>query len=275
MIRRDPNAILIALRMDPARRHLFVEGHRDRLFFDWLVSDRIHPDATILEIDLVDIPDQGVGGMRARLLAFARLVSDQQERLMCFADADYDRLFARDIPKFVWMTDGRDLEGYVLNVECFDKVLRVGVATDTVDAEELLKIVREIGRPLGLLRVLSEMNELFLPFQKTNLGKFIKLDDGAIRLNFQNYLKALLQNADMGLDKLSNIQEDLMKLQTDLNEQPDDQIIHGKDAFCIIEKALARFGVKSGEAAKLMWTSFEARFVKSGSNLDAAVNFLQ
>src|SRR5206468_3136096 len=73
MLRRDPEAIVTAHLMDRARRELYVEGRRDRIFLDWLISTDRHPDVSVVEISSVNLPEIS-GGERGRLLHFARLV---------------------------------------------------------------------------------------------------------------------------------------------------------------------------------------------------------
>ncbi len=62
MIRRTPDAIVIAHRMDPARRELYVEGHRDRLFFCWLMGLAQDVNTKVIEISAVDLPNVEAGG---------------------------------------------------------------------------------------------------------------------------------------------------------------------------------------------------------------------
>jgi hypothetical protein len=63
-VRQDPQRILAAHRMDPARRELYVEGPGDRIFLGWLVGDQKSPDARIIEIDLVELPTDILGGKK-------------------------------------------------------------------------------------------------------------------------------------------------------------------------------------------------------------------
>ncbi len=274
MIRRDPESILVAMKMDPERRQVYVEGPRDRLFLSWLVSDNKNPNSTILEIDTVKLPNTSYGGNRMRLLKFAEFLDGKVESTKFFADADFDRILNHATPKLVWLTDGRDLEGYVIRVECLDKVLRVGVATEKLRADDLLQTIYRLGRKLGFLRLLSEKRDLNLPFQNTVLNRFLKLNDGAIELQLNAYIRALLQNVDISLTHASDIAIEVKNLEEEFKEIPNNQILHGKDAFCIVEKGLSRFGVKGSEAAKLLWTSFERKLVASESNLGAVIGFL-
>ena len=70
-MQRDIKAILVAHKIDPKRRELYVEGRRDRSFFLWFLGDERDPDTSIFAIDSVrcDVPVEG--GCRGRLLTFA------------------------------------------------------------------------------------------------------------------------------------------------------------------------------------------------------------
>jgi len=90
-IRRKPEAIIKSFEMDPDKKAVYVEGKRDRLFFEYLFSD-INPEETIFfEIDTVDIiADEG--GNRTRLINFAESIANTNAKIKCFIDADFHRI---------------------------------------------------------------------------------------------------------------------------------------------------------------------------------------
>ena len=275
MLCRHPEAIIAAHMMDHSRRELYVEGQRDRIFLSWLLAEDQDPNALVLEIAFVDLPDQGSGGERGRLIRFAEWLSARQIQIRCFADADWDRLLGRSVPDRVWLTDHRDLEGYVLRLECVDKVLRLGICTDRITPAALLGLIKEHGRTLGLIRVMSELDSLSLPFQATKLKRHLHAVSGCIQLQTDNYLRALLQNARTTLLRLDKIKERLKQLEGAYASTPDSQMIHGKDALCLVEAALSSCGVGSEEGTRLLWTSFERSFVENGSTLQAVADYLR
>jgi hypothetical protein len=275
MIRRHPDAIVAAHCMDRSRRELYVEGSRDRLFLAWLLAGKMNPDASIREIALVELPDTLPGGERCRLIRFAELLGERGVRIRMFADADWDRLLRRSVPERVWLTDHRDMEGYVLREECVDKVLRLGVGTNRLSAVNLLRVIREHGRRLGCTRLLSERDSLRLPFQATRLKRYLSGDGDRILLDLEGYLQALLQNANISLARFDEIRGRLGEVEAEYASSPDSEVIHGKDAICILESALACFRLKPEDGARLLWTSFEAAFVEEGSTLDMVTRFLR
>jgi hypothetical protein len=64
MIRRTPEAIIVAHTMDRSRRELYVEGRTDRIFLTWLLDERADQGTRILEIDFVDLPGEVLGGIK-------------------------------------------------------------------------------------------------------------------------------------------------------------------------------------------------------------------
>lgn len=274
-LRRHPDAVIAAHRMDPARRELYVEGRKDRLFLSWLLGDDIALSSSVREIAWVDLPEAKEGGERGRLLHFGQLLSRHDVAIRCLADADCDRVLGREVPASVWLTDHRDLEGYVLRVECIDKALRLGVSTTRVTPQDLLRWVVAHGRRLGLLRLLSELDSLSLPFKATRLRGHVSFERGCLDVDYQGYAQALLQNAGISLSKLDATLRRLDEVETTFASTSDAELMHGKDAMCLADVVFRACGLNSEEGPRLLWTSFEPRFVEDGSTLDSACGFLR
>jgi len=260
--------------MDPARCELFVEGSRDRRFLMWLIGDQLKTNAMIREIAFVHSDTPVLGGERGRLFEFARFLEDKPVRIQCFADADTDRILKRPIPSRVWLTDGRDLEAYVLSIHCIDKVLRVGICVDGVSAEELMRAVTREGRLLGVLRLMSELDGLKLPFQKTKLANYVEWKNDQLVVGISEYLRALLQNAGISLAKHADLLDRLAELNQKYNATPSFDLLHGKDAFCLLHKALAKYKIGEEAFGRMLWMSFESRHIARESNLSKVVDFL-
>lgn len=273
MIRREPSAFLTALKMDPARRHLFVEGHRDRLFLNWLAGDKKKPEVVVLDINAIEIKVEQ-GGNRQRLFEFARRIPADVTAIRFFADADFDRILARPTPTCVWLTDCRDFEGYVLSIKCIDKILKIGIATETKQASSLLFEIKVACRKIAELRYISEMEGLSLPFQKLDIARYTKVDGERIIFDFDRYLRAILQNAELSLTELEPLRSKLESAAERLAGLADEDLVHGKDVVGILAKALAPHGVSKDESKRLIWTSFDPQSVKPGSSLDEVLNFL-
>jgi hypothetical protein len=257
--------------MDPGRRDLYVEGQRDRSFIQWLTEGERDRNVRIIEIAFVDIPEQQIGGERARLIAFAKEVSEHSADILCFADSDMDPLWGRGVPSNVRLTDGRDLEGYVLRIECVDKVIRVGLGLG-ISAEPIFQSLLDCGRRLGTLRFLSEQEGLSLPFQKTKLRKYVKVEENRVGVDFDGYVTALMQNAKARLAERSSLMAKFDEAVEALSVHADSMIVHGKDMLALVDAFASHYSVESGGA--LLWTSFEKRFVSDYPMLIQVCNYV-
>jgi hypothetical protein len=260
--------------IDPDRKDLYVEGRRDRLFLNWLMGNERGDNCKIFEISTVDIPNCSVGGERARLFAFAELVGHDINGIRCFADADAGGVLNRTPPANVWLTDRRDLEGYVLEEYCLTKVIRLSLNNEEVDPVSILCQVLSNGRCLGLLRILSELDGLSLPFRKTDLAKHLKASKIVCSLDLRSYLQSLLQNCGESLTRIDSLIERLDEVAVEFQDIEDNQIVHGKDAMTIIEKLLSQLGMKQGDGPKLLWSSFDRTSVSMFPNLLQVCQFL-
>ena len=274
MMRRDPKAILAAHVLDPQRRELYVEGSRDHTFLKWLVGDVINRNARILEIGTVDLPESSEGGERGRLLRFAKYVEGAPAQIRFFADADMDRIIGRSAPANVWLTDSKDLEGYLLREDCLDKALKLGLSVDDVPAGPLLTSVLSQARTIGLLRVMSERQTLSLPFQGTKLDKYLGATGKRVLLERERYVQTLLQNASLSLTKLPAILADLETLEKELAATPDHDLVHGKDALCLLERSLILHGIARGVTGPVLWTSFDRSLIVQYPALDRVCRYL-
>ena len=152
--------------------------------------------------------------------------------------------------------------------------MRLGIGTETISAKKLLRTVLEEGRRLGLVRLMSELDSLSLPFQNTRLERHISSKGVNIRVDLDAYLRSLMQNAGLSLARLSEIKIRLRELEERFSSVADNELIHGKDAICIIERILAKFRIKRKEVEGLLWTSYEASLVERGSSLATVPRFL-
>ena len=260
-MRRDPEAVLTAYILDPRRRELFVEGRRDRLFLLWVVGSDRDPNARIAEIDEVDLPGMAEGGRRGRLLAFAARVVDDPSAIRFLADADLSRIRDAAVPRNVWLTDLRDLEGYVFRGECVDKALTLGAGADGVDASELVSNVSRLARRLAALRSLSARTGLKFPFQELDLARYVSVKRANVEVDFDQVLRVLVQNIGLSLSRFDDLMNEWTEEEAALKDVPDNQLIHGKDVMCLLSEVLFSHGVSRKDAPKLVWTSFERRLV--------------
>jgi hypothetical protein len=276
ILRRDPKAIIAQSIMDPIRREVYVEGYEDAIFLRWLSQNGNHPDARILEISLVEIPDIEEGGNRGRALAFAKEIGELNIKIYIFIDADFDNILGRTNPAKVILTDGRDIESYLIREECIDTALKLGFKIEEFPARNVLEIILKIGREIGFLRLLSEIESLDLPFQRTDLWNFILFNKDGYKIRLREYIQALIQNhtKKMSLKIIGNLIQKLEKIKITYSYLSDLELIHGKDALCIFEKLIISKRIKRGEGRRVLWASFRKEFIANYNNLLKIYNFI-
>lgn len=275
--RRDTQSILLAHKMDPSRRELYVEGPSDRLFLLWIASDELDPDITIHEISFVDMDGDVQGGDRGRLLHFARATENTAARISFFADADYDRVLGRTgaIPGNVVLTDGRDLEAYFLRQDCFEKIVKLALGTGKYTGVKLQQALEDVGRLLGCLRLYSEINDLRLPFQSTNMRKHVRFTPCRFTLNLNGYVLALVNNARLNGRIAPTIIQGTHDLLTKHTATASVDLIHGKDILLLLSEVLRFYKIDRGSAEPILRTSFEPGFVADYRALSGTVNLIR
>jgi hypothetical protein len=274
-MRRDPEAILAAHKIDPERRELYVEGITDRAFFEWLAGEEKHPNARVLTAETVDLPSCQ-GGERGRLLHFAELVEESDAQIRFVADADFDRLLGQNVPQNVWLTDTRDLDGYLLSVVSIEKLMKLALGECICDPGKIQLAVLKACRPLGVLRFVSNDENLKLPFQKTKIQKIIHWDlrRSKITLNLQRHIQSLLQNAGISLRAAAKIRESMDVATERFRDRADHELVHGKDAIGVIAELLNAYGVPREVAFPALRATFERSYAQKWPNLKEALGFL-
>lgn len=260
--------------MDRSRRELYVEGNHDRIFLNWLVGDEKNPDALVVDIRSVELPSSTVGGEKGRLIDFAKEVEGADAQIKVFADADTDRVLGRSVPSNVWLTDQRDLEGYVLRRECIEKVINLGFLNDKLDADEVLRQVALLGRKLGIFRLMSELDERDLPFKRTQVKRYIVLESNTIKLDLERYASALLQNAGISLKGVVEVINRHSETEDEYSHLDDKEIVHGKDAIMVLGYFLRTQGLQSQEVEWLLRCLYEKQWLDESPALERTYRFL-
>jgi hypothetical protein len=273
-IRRTPEAIVAAHRFDPKRRTLFVEGPRDRHFLRWLLNASLSENAQILEIDSVDVPQVSEGGNRGRILAFAELVGNQSTAIGFFADADFDRILGKTTPDNVWLTDGRDLEAYVLQEACMRKVISVALNSD-LSAQESLSQVMKIGRVASAAYVVSTRAAMNLPLQGVGISKYVVTRRRVVSLQLDKWIGVLLLQAGLPVSENEGLKARILGALDEFAAIADFEFVHGRAAFeALAELFKHAFKVPRDETPRLLWASFERSMASGYPTLGRIVDFL-
>ncbi|MCH7493496.1 hypothetical protein IIA16_02130 [bacterium] len=244
----------------------------DKRFLERLLEMPRSENSLVWIIDTVEIAGSE-GGNRGRLMRFGSGLEGESVRIRLFADADTDRVLQRQIPKHVWITDHRDMEGYCLRVECFHGVVEVIQAIPPLSALNLLDSVMRIGRRVGQLRVLSDSDRLRLAFQRTQLKPRLSISGNAIVLDEERYLQVLLQNSRFSLKRVTELMEGWDSIESALQSVTDLELIHGHDAEEILAWGLDK-AISARIAGKLLRSTFQSGLVDPQSTLQKVITYL-
>jgi len=148
-------------RLEPTVRDLFVEGARDRAFFEWYLASsktRARP------VDVVDVPAQVVqrhgqeNSNRGRVVALALEMAnrwpDITRQLGFVVDADLAQLLGLDVPQLdcLRLTDFSSLELYAYCESTFEKFFMVALQSNSGSGRRALAHLTPVLRDLYALR---------------------------------------------------------------------------------------------------------------------------
>jgi hypothetical protein len=169
------------------------------------------------------------------------------------------------------------MEGYFFQSRCVEKALALGIASDKLHAQNLLKNILTVGRVLSALRLLSDDENLNLPFQHTDVSRCISFSKttGRIELDLKRYVTTLLQNANQSLNERVALIERVHNLHESLTSISDYELLHGKDAIRLLEKILSNYGIPKSDAIRILRASFERVFINDYPALSSVNQYLK
>ncbi|MCG8918778.1 hypothetical protein L6E12_23645 [Actinokineospora sp. PR83] len=276
MLRRGPGTILTAHKMDPNRRELYVEGTKDRAFLKWISGHNLDSNTTVQIIDSVDMADVDQGGNRQRLIDFLRTVEDAQVQIRGLIDLDHGKFVEETYPVNSWVTDYRDMEGYVLGVSNIEKALKLGYGIEMVDAHKVFNAMCVVAKYLTAVRLSSQLNSWRLPVSEINLRKYVKADSqGGISIDKEKIIKALLQAAEISLTRMTKVVNTIQETIQNIDAEDPVFVCHGKDAMKLLSVQFKALGVPNvSDVSPIIWTTFDPISLRALPNLNQAVAFL-
>ena len=222
------------LREDESLRILFVEGSTDVLLWKHIVPIPDRNNTVVYSIESVEV-EVDAGGNRQRVVQLASLTEqwDEANRLNFFVDADYNRYKGTDTSSRVTLTDGRDVESYVLDEDAMTCLAQLGLGLNMSAVNVLKGSINALLRPVGLLRIASEQNDWKLPFQSCfkegSLRRFFSERRGVHRVDFSRLVASIEGLLDVGTVSRTDLTLATTTLDEKLADEPSAYIIHGKD----------------------------------------------
>jgi hypothetical protein len=187
------------------------------------------------------------------------LVESDGYEIRGLLDADQGRLIGEEIPSNAWLTDLRDAESYVLDVENVEAALRLGCGIERGVVEPIVNSAFSVACYLAAVRLASHRLALHLPVSNSRLNRYVRSTSaGVLTLDKSGYLSALLQSAGVGLGQLGAATEAVSAARADLKSTPRREIVHGKDCVKLLTIQFRALGASSlRDAGPLLWSSFK------------------
>jgi hypothetical protein len=223
---------------------------------------------------------EATGGERGRMVAFCKAIGAPPSGLMCFADADWDRLFCRAPPPAMTLTDHRDLEAYIFQRDTVRRALVGGLGLDDADEGEFLDGTMDICRRVASVRILSERESREWPFQRTLVAGSLTFDRRRKTVSFDRdgYVRRLIQNdrrKTLTVADVPAVMSRVRDVDREFSGASSSDLVHGKDALIVAEYvSQRRYQAPPGAFSAALWASFERRSVEGFRNLAAVVTLL-
>lgn len=224
---------------DPKVRILIVEGPRDIDFWKDVLPVEERNNCVVYSVEEIELAS-GEGGNKGAALRLAIDTKEwaENERIHYFLDADNDNLLGVVRGENVTLTDGRDLETYVLIDQVFERLCKSGASETPKEALATKVAVTETVRRVGVLRLVSERNGMKLPFQKTfpdgTLSRFFKKRGEVISLKVAGMFDALAAEAGLSHREKQSVAQLFGKEEQGIAAKHNRDIVHGKDLVAFI-----------------------------------------
>jgi hypothetical protein len=238
---RTPQAFIAALKMDPNRKNVFVEGNKDRLFLKWLTEGKKNPNCQIVEISFVKFNTR-LEGNKEKIKYFAKIVGSENKNIKFFCDSDYDTILSQKLPPNIITTDNNDIEAYLFEKSFIEKSLVLGYGCEKINSEIIINTCLNIAAKIGVLRILSFKNNYHFSINDTNIIKYIHKSGEVINFDFEGFLRAVIQNSKLSLKEFTKYQKEHISLLSAYSDLPLIKLTRGKDLIVILSKTIKEFG---------------------------------
>ncbi|EPE6124709.1 DUF4435 domain-containing protein [Vibrio parahaemolyticus] len=263
------------LKLDPSLKYMFVEGLRDLSFWRAVVPICNRINTQVIRVGSVTDLKVDCGGEKGKLLKLCELLEESgvSDRARFFVDSDNDRLLNTHHSNSVLLTDYRDLESYCFSQVCITSLLDRGMAkVDTSNVPQIISSLSNLCRKIGLLRFISEREQLSLPFSKTFEKNGRKKFNKANSCNEDKLVTTLLQNSSLGLSQKDSVLDMLYKAEASHATIDCKYIVQGKDWTFFLADLIS---VPSDIIESLIFLALDYNSVKQEPQINEAVQFLE
>lgn len=166
---RRPVADLVArYTLEPTVLDFFVEGPGDRMIVDWYLRQIGAKQASVYEIDVVEVPlATQQGGNKQRVVTLAQLLTAQAGEgrfsVGCIADRDLDEVVGGLVEdRHLVFTEGSSLDDFLLEPYVLDKFQMLYLQRKVAEPTVLIDLVRPVLTELFITRASDRMMGLGL-----------------------------------------------------------------------------------------------------------------
>jgi hypothetical protein len=199
--RRRIDELVAMYQLEPEIRDVFVEGALDKALVDWFFFEGQLSNATVREIDTVDVPVELVESAgfaknnRGRVMALAR---ELEAKLLpgtvsatCVIDSDFDWILNETHhEKLLVSTDYSSMELYFFDVRPLTKFLRLAVQRFPKSADTVLSELRKALTELFAIRLASHVLAWGVPL--VSFERCCRLTEAGVELDTAEYIKRCL-----------------------------------------------------------------------------------
>ena len=268
MIRRPPEAIVEAARLDPGRLDLFVEGIADKLFISHFCDPATVREIRVFPIDLAMEYSSNANGCKGRVLHLAAIAAQKGvQNLRFLVDSDLDHLLdLAPLPNLI-RTELPDIEAHSISVNALRKTIQIGYGQQLDHIDEIHNALVFASSEIGLLRYVSLANRLNLSINGSKKDKCLSVRNELPVFDIRRFLKNVLQNSqDTTIDE-PGVCSLLEGHRHHFESVPIENRIRGKD----YQELFALFGRKSKhgwkEPANVMMATIERDHLRTAKHL--------
>ncbi len=225
--------LVVRYKLEPKIRDIYVEGKRDKTFYDRILKEMGIKNVIIYRISSVEITEEYYpkknlklkGNNRNKNIYLADRLESKDvspDRVKCIIDSDFDFILQKQCNnKFLLFTDYTCLEMYFYNKETLEKFLEITLGGFPYSASHILSQCSKILPDLFLIRLANKILDLNMTLRQ--FRKCCSCVDCEMSLDINDYIQRCLTSNNCH-SRLEEFKEIIEEYRNNLTEDPRKQI---------------------------------------------------
>lgn len=199
--RRTIEEVLALYDLEPSLKDIYVEGWRDKCFFEWFLKACDIVDVSVYDIETIDIRNNilaqyglQANSQRSRVIALSKKLDSGlcgRTGIMCIVDRDYDDYVSSSSGgSYLKITDYNSLELYALDNRIITKFFKIVIGCDFV--KDTVDTILKICENLYLFRLANI--RLGWNMSWINATRVMKIKQAKIVFDDETFIERYLQN---------------------------------------------------------------------------------